>query len=1241
MSNTTIPDLAERRRALAPDASFIVQAPAGSGKTELLIQRMLVLLAIVERPEEIAAITFTKKAAAEMKKRVFAALSAARNTPRPEGEDNAHKAMTWDLARAALARNDAKGWQLEASASRLRVQTIDALCASLTRQMPVLARFGAQPESVEDARELYLEAARNTLALLDAREAAADDVAHLLTHLDNSAGIAAELIAGMLARRDHWLRNLIRNIDGAGSREALEAALADIRRTAVRRVRALMPAPTALELTAPAGDDDAEGWAEIATELLTQKGEWRKRNKLAQTLSELEDLRAALVNVQLVPSAHYSTEQWAALGAITRLLPRAVAELKLVFALRGKADFVEISQGALLALGTEDAPTDLLLSLDYRIHHILVDEFQDTSFSQYELLQRLTSGWAPDDGRTLFVVGDPMQSIYRFREAEVGLFLRARHEGIGNVELEALTLSTNFRSQADIVNWVNEAFEQVMPASENIAEGAVTYAPSEAVHPAEADAVTVHPFFGANAAGEAEQVAVLVRNAQSEHPEGTVAVLVRGRSHLAEIVPQLRVQGLAFRAIEIEPLGHRQVVQDLLALTRALGHTADRLAWLAILRAPWCGLTLADLHALAGTDAYTPSPSPQPSPARGEGVAMRGTGTDAVSTSLSPSTGERTGERVLPAEQDEDALNAELRALNSEGTSPEKPRQARVSSLLPSERTVWELMHDAARLAALSPDGLARLTRTRAVLEACLAQRFRASLRDAVEGAWLALGGPACVSDATDLEDAGIYLDHLEDAEEAGAIADPVAFEETVAKLYALPDLAASERLQIMTIHKAKGLEFDTVIVPALGRGTGRDERQLFMWMETTDTSNSPGNAVTSNSPNNVVIPDKAAGRDPESMGSSASGHMSRHSGAPQANPEPMGYSTSSKNAVIPDKAAGRDPESMGLSTPGKLLLAPVNPTGSDKDPIYEAIRRLDQDKASHESGRLLYVAATRAKHHLHLLGDVRLDTKDDTTTVKPPSRGSLLSKLWPAVSDQFEEAAQMNPPAAESSDADSASVDQQLRRLPTAWQLPTAPTSVTWTPPELTARTQDEIEFSWSGEVARHVGSVVHRWLQRIAEEGVTAWSAKRVDAMQAAIRDELAAHGVEETQLPAAAARVGKALTNALTDERGRWLLGPQTEARNEYRLTSLSNGERRNLVIDRTFKDAEGKLWIVDYKTSSHEGADREGFLDREQARYRAQLERYAEVHSAIETRLGLYFPLLGGWREWKRKSDTDPV
>src|ERR1700752_417308 len=224
------PDIGERERALDPTRSYIVQAPAGSGKTELLIQRFLALLGRVARPEEIAAITFTIKAAAEMRNRIFAALAAARDDARPEA---AHDARTWDLARAALARNDELGWKLEESADRLRVQTIDALCASLTRQMPVLSKFGAQPESLEDASALYAEAARNILDRLEAPDdELAPHVARLLSHLDNNAAAAGRLIATMLEQRDHWIRTLRRGAD----RRALEATLAAVRRAAVEHL---------------------------------------------------------------------------------------------------------------------------------------------------------------------------------------------------------------------------------------------------------------------------------------------------------------------------------------------------------------------------------------------------------------------------------------------------------------------------------------------------------------------------------------------------------------------------------------------------------------------------------------------------------------------------------------------------------------------------------------------------------------------------------------------------------------------------------------------------------------------------------------------------------------------------------------------------------------------------------------------------------------------------------------------
>ena len=1051
-----LPDLDQRERALDPSGSFIVQAPAGSGKTELLIQRFLALLARVERPEEIAAITFTIKAAAEMRGRIFEALGAARNSPRP---DAPHDARTWDLALCALRRNDELGWKLEESADRLRVQTIDALCASLTRQMPVLSRFGAQPESLEDASALYAAAARGLLARLEQRNDAAADVERLLEHLDNNAAEAERLLADMLMRRDHWIRTLLRQ---PKDRRALEAALEEVRAAAAKNAHALYPGERK-----PAADDVA-GWEGfVRNELLTEAGKWRSK-PITEPLRDNETLRAALRWVQRLPPATYEDSQWEALETIVRLAPHAIAELQWVFALRGQADFVEVAQGALRALGNDEAPTDLMLALDYRVRHILVDEFQDTSFTQFELLEKLTSGWEQGDGRTLFLVGDPMQSIYRFREAEVGLFLRAWEKGIGTVRLDTLTLSSNFRSQAGIVAWVNEAFGAIMPAREDVASGAVKYARSEPVHGEEAAAVAVHPFYDEDRAGEAECIARIAREAQAlptrDGRPATVAILVRSRTHLAEVMPCLRRAKLPFRAIEIEQLGHRPVVQDLLALARAISHAGDRTAWIAVLRAPWCGLTLADLLVVA-----------------------------------------------------------------------EKP----------DECTIREGMRDEARIARLSGDGRARLAATREVLARALAQRRRSSLREAVEGAWLALGGPACVESETDLEDAEIFLDHLEQNEDSGAIPDLAAFEASLAKLFALPDLGAPECLQVMTIHKAKGLEFDTVIVPGLGSGTASDEKKLFMWMET-----------------------------------------------PRRN----------------------------------LLLAPVNPSGSEDDPVYKFIGALDREKEEHENARLLYVAATRARQRLHLLGDVEVGAEGE---VKDPKKGSLLAKLWPVVKPSF--AAPQPRPPAERGPAVPAERQARLRRLAAGSVRFETPPAVAWSaPPE--RESAAEIEFSWAGDTARRVGSVVHRWLQRIAAEEAKDWTRKRVAASREAMRRELVARGVVERDVASACDRVAAALTACLEDPRGRWLLGPQRNARNEYRLSTVSDGVRRLLVIDRMFEDDVGDTWIVDYKTSTHEGADVAAFLASEEERYREQVERYAAAAGVAGARRGLYFPLLKGWREW---------
>src|SRR4029078_11079242 len=186
-----IPDSAERLRALEPQESFIVQAPAGSGKTELLIQRCRRLLATVEHPESVVAVTFTRKAAGEMRHRIVDALQSAANAGRPE-ED--HKQRTWDLSRSVLETYVQLGWSLTQHPSRLRIQTIDSLCAMLVRQMPWLSQMGAGAPPEEKAEYLYRQASRATIEQLESGDPFAAAVECLLKHLDNNlAGVESGL----------------------------------------------------------------------------------------------------------------------------------------------------------------------------------------------------------------------------------------------------------------------------------------------------------------------------------------------------------------------------------------------------------------------------------------------------------------------------------------------------------------------------------------------------------------------------------------------------------------------------------------------------------------------------------------------------------------------------------------------------------------------------------------------------------------------------------------------------------------------------------------------------------------------------------------------------------------------------------------------------------------------------------------------------------------------------------------
>jgi len=215
---TDADDQTVRRRALAPEESFIVQAPAGSGKTELLIQRCLALLGRVRQPEEIVAITFTRKAAAEMRERVLDALRHAATGAR---SDDPVAAQRHALAREAMANNDRQGWELTDNPSRLQIQTIDSLCLSLARQLPVLSGFVAPAGILDDQGATYRRAALQALQQLGGSNEPWNRVIRVfLMHLDNNVERAMDLIAAMLGSRDQWLRHLGGDSLAPGSLEA-------------------------------------------------------------------------------------------------------------------------------------------------------------------------------------------------------------------------------------------------------------------------------------------------------------------------------------------------------------------------------------------------------------------------------------------------------------------------------------------------------------------------------------------------------------------------------------------------------------------------------------------------------------------------------------------------------------------------------------------------------------------------------------------------------------------------------------------------------------------------------------------------------------------------------------------------------------------------------------------------------------------------------------------------------------
>ena len=1167
VKDQALADADARLAAIDPSRSFIVQAPAGSGKTALLTQRFLALLTRVDSPEQIVAMTFTKKAAAEMRERVFAALKTG--LLEKCNSDKPYDLNTWNLARKVLERDQQQAWCLLENPNRLRIRTIDSMNGYLVQQMPFLSKLGTQPALTDNNDALYIEAVRAVLR----SDAVQTETAALLSLVNGRYARAETLLVSMLKKRDQWMRLLW----SSSGRESLEQALAALVQAELRQ--ALMKVDAVLTL--------GEEWSQLAVFALSNKpdlpvaalakGQWplepqvenlalfrelaafvltadgkkvrakvdarqgfpagkdpiNKQNKerMQGLLSELSLLSPASIqaldSIRNLPDPCYSDSQWLDLSHVITLLKHAVAHLTLVFKTAGQTDFIEVAQAASQALGDEDQPTDLALQLDYQIQHLLIDEFQDTSAGQFELVKKLLRGWLPDDGRTLFIVGDPMQSIYRFREAEVGNFLQVWQNQALPIGLTPLSLKVNFRSCASLVDWFNQTFSRALPRKDDLVLGAVKYAEAQASPQAQADqqteqqapqnaatalpSVVCHWGLNVSPQQEAEQICqqIQTRLSQLSDPKQQIVVLGRSRSHLAGLAYHLKQQGVAFRAVELEVLNERQEIQDCLALSRALLHGADRGAWLALLRAPFIGLSLADLYYLCGED---------------------------------------TTRRYAPVPQ-----------------------------LLANQ--AWS---------RLSEEGQQRLQQAWSILEPTLALIGSQPFSRVVHQAWWSLGAAQALDTQVELDNVQVFFDGL--AQWDGEILTQQALDEWVQKLYAAGDSSSeAQRVQLMTMHKSKGLQFDTVILPSLAKQTGRDDRALVSWLE----------FATEQGEGLVLAPLDQKGQANSPLNKLIS----------RVEQQKQSY----EDARLLYVAATRAERQLHLF--GSLKVS---------------AKHLEQDKPLQPAPNSLLqtlwpqVAADFEALVDPTLADLNAQSadKEDAAVLVPKVKRLPLRALNP---QQWRDAAPISWSNA------SLVSSSRFAVTTTAEQEGDA------------ADTQSALSLTAS-VTARRVGDLVHALLEQVVWQGVDQWTPERCIRDKPIYAHWLSQQGVPKSALDDAVERVLRSLEQALRHPKMRWALANDfAESATELALTSRfdPSANEENHIVDRTFVDEQGVRWIIDYKTSALRSSDPEAYLAQLVAQYQPQLARYGALFDAMEQRPQrwvLFFTELNQWVELPQDRTT---
>ena len=769
-----------RKKALG-QGSFIVQAPAGSGKTSLLVKRFLNRLLEVKSPKEVLALTFTNKAAAEMAQRLKEALEG-------KSKDNEIKKIVEKISKHALKSQWDEGY-----IDSLMVMTIDKLALRLIKQTPILSSSGVNFLTDEDPDDLYRETIRETIT--------SNAENHLLfKYFDYDYHKVTEQLLALISKRDQWLpivSGLLRS-DDKNIEEIYGTYYTNELNIWVEEK--IKPNFTnedlkELEIIVNYSADNKnidrknklrssinyEFWFYIRDLILTKSGKQIRKKidtssgfpatnvgkEIKERLLKLIELKINKFNILIdffnVTHHKNIVDIYPLITPFCLLLIDMVTRLNEKFKERRIIDFTQIMGNAVEAL----RDTHLPLILDQNISHILVDEFQDTNESQLIFIELLTQNFAGNPEKSFFAVGDPMQSIYRFRKAEVEIFSRVQKNGISDLKLTSLFLKVNFRSNKNIIDWLNNSFSKAFPLIDDSDEGSVPYSSCESSNNnleggMELIALTCDTK-SKTAQYEAEALYVLnlIKDTRKSNPDASIAVLTRSKAHLSELITLINKKdtSIPIDAIEMSKILSNQTFQDILCLTKALFDFSDRTNWIAALKSPWCGLSINDL--------------------------------------------------VLLFEKDHKSL-------------------------------VWELINNIDNTSRLDKNSARRLRSFVEVIRENIQYRGRISHRYFVEGIWRQLNGEESMVDSNDIQNIDLFLELLEEASEILSI-DFIKLERLIENKFISKTSIQKNPIQFLTIQKSKGLEFDHVIIPNLNKRTRNEESDLVLYDKSTLSIKNPG----------------------------------------------------------------------------------------------------------------------------------------------------------------------------------------------------------------------------------------------------------------------------------------------------------------------------------------------------------------------------------------------------------------